>query len=78
MKLSEIKHILPNAEAVNFFLPDGSGVPEHFHVTEVGLVTKHFIDCGGKVRTEKNVNFQMLIFCPKEYRSFPWRDSPYV
>jgi hypothetical protein len=22
----------------------------HFHVTEVGLVTKNFIDCGGKVR----------------------------
>jgi hypothetical protein len=27
--------------------------------TEVGLVTKNFIDCGGKVRNETVVNFQL-------------------
>src|SRR5690606_19581099 len=26
---------------------------------EVGLVTKHFIDCGGTVRLEKKANFQL-------------------
>ena len=57
MKLSEIKKHLASAEAVNFALPSGEYVPEHFHVTEVGLVTKHFIDCGGVERTEKVVNF---------------------
>src|SRR4051812_44465738 len=31
-------------------LPDGSTVPAHFHVTEVGRVRKDFIDCGGTVR----------------------------
>lgn len=59
MKLSEIKKHLATAEAVNFQLPNGTLVPEHFHVTEVGQVTKHFIDCGGIVRNEKAVNFQL-------------------
>jgi hypothetical protein len=34
-------------------------VPEHFHVTEVGVITKNFIDCGGTIREEKVVNFQL-------------------
>lgn len=59
MKLSQAKNILKTAEAVNFLLPDGTSVPEHFHVTEVGLITKNFIDCGGTVRTETVVNFQL-------------------
>lgn len=40
-------------------LPNGGYVPEHFHVTEVGLITKHFIDCGGNIRNEKVANFQL-------------------
>ena len=59
MKLSEIKRELSTLENVAFVLPNGSHVPEHFHVTEVGLVTKNFIDCGGKVRKETVVNFQL-------------------
>ena len=59
MKLSKVKKILENVEAVNFNLPDGSSVPQHFHVTEVGLITKKFIDCGGTVRNESVVNFQL-------------------
>lgn len=60
MKLSEIKKHLATAETVNFRLPSGAYVPEHFHVTEIGLVTKHFIDCGGTERIEKVVNFQLF------------------
>ena len=59
MKLSEIKRELSALENVVFILPNGNYVPEHFHVTEVGLVTKNFIDCGGKVRKETVVNFQL-------------------
>jgi hypothetical protein len=59
MKLSEVKHALAGLPAVNFKLPDGSHVSQHFHVTEVGLVTKHFIDCGGVERKETVVNFQL-------------------
>jgi hypothetical protein len=59
MKLSEVKQALAGLPAVNFKLPDGSTVPQHFHVTEVGLITKHFIDCGGVERKETVVNFQL-------------------
>jgi len=59
MKLSEIKEILATAESVNFKLENGNSVPEHFHVTEVGIITKDFIDCGGTVRHEKVANFQL-------------------
>ena len=59
MKLSKIKEILPTLDNVEFQLENGTFVPEHFHVTEIGQITKHFIDCGGVVRTEKAVNFQL-------------------
>ena len=59
MKLSEIKNYLNTAESVNFELENGISVSEHFHVTEVGIVTKNFIDCGGTVRNEKVANFQL-------------------
>lgn len=59
MKLSEIKKILSNVDTVAFVLENGTAVPEHFHVTEVGLITKNFIDCGGTIRNEKVVNFQL-------------------
>jgi len=59
MKLSEIKNHLNSLENIAFQLPNGKLVPSHFHVTEVGKVTKDFIDCGGKVRSENVINFQL-------------------
>ena len=59
MKLSEVKTILEKLADVNLSLPNGQMVPIHFHVTEVGIITKKFIDCGGTVREEKVVNFQL-------------------
>ncbi len=59
MKLTDVKQALSEIPAVNFKMPDGSYLPPHFHVTEVGLVTKHFIDCGGVERKEIVVNFQL-------------------
>lgn len=71
MKLSSIKKHLATAETVNFKLATGAYVPEHFHVTEVGLVTKHFIDCGGTERLEKVVNFQLWDANDFEHRLKP-------
>lgn len=71
MKLSQIKELLKSAEVVNFQLPNGTFVPEHFHVTEVGLVTKNFIDCGGIVRNETFVNFQLWEANDFEHRLKP-------
>lgn len=71
MKLSEVKNCLGSLQGVNFELPDGSLVPAHFHVTEVGVITRHFIDCGGKVRTEKKANFQLWDANDIEHRLKP-------
>jgi len=59
MKISEMKQSLAGLDAVNFRLPSGEYLPAHFHVTEVGLVSKHFIDCGGVERRETVANFQL-------------------
>ena len=59
MKISEMKQALAGLAAVSFRLPDGTHLPAHFHVTEVGLVSKHFIDCGGVERRETVANFQL-------------------
>jgi hypothetical protein len=59
MKLSELKNYLSTAQSLHFELYTGAFVPEHFHVTEVGIITKQFIDCGGTVRNEKVANFQL-------------------
>jgi hypothetical protein len=59
MKLSQVKLILPTLNELKFKLEDGTIVPAHFHITEVGMVSKLFIDCGGTIRTEKRVNLQL-------------------
>lgn len=71
MKLSEFKNQLAQLTQLNFVLPNGQYVPRHFHITEAGLVTKHFIDCGGTVRTEKAVNFQVWVAKDFEHRLEP-------
>ena len=71
MKLSEIKNILPTLDNVEFQLENGTFVPEHFHVTEVGQIIKNFIDCGGTIRTEKVVNFQLWNADDFEHRLKP-------
>lgn len=59
MKLSQVKSELQNLNELVFKLPNGETIPQHFHVTEVGKITKNFIDCGGTVRQEEVVNFQL-------------------
>ena len=71
MKLSEVKGLLSTVEAVDFKIQNGGLVPEHFHVTEVGLITKHFIDCGGTERIEKVANFQLWNANDFEHRLKP-------
>ncbi|MDF2832938.1 DUF6428 family protein [Chryseobacterium indoltheticum] len=71
MKLSKIKEILPSLENVEFQLENGNFVPEHFHITEVGQITKNFIDCGGVIRTERVVNFQLWNADDFEHRLKP-------
>ena len=71
MKLSEIKNKLNQLETISFQLPNGELVPSHFHVTEVGKITKHFIDCGGTVRHEDVANFQLWNANDYDHRLHP-------
>jgi uncharacterized protein DUF6428 len=41
-----------------FVLPDGDYIGAHAHVTEVGLVVRNFIDCGGLVGKEEKIVLQ--------------------
>lgn len=51
MQLKTLKTILRTHpdRGVRFILPDADIIPAHFHITEVGHVSKRFIDCGGKL-----------------------------
>lgn len=68
MTLGQIKKILPELGTLGFQLEDGTFVPQHFHVTEIGKVTKNFIDCGGAVRSEEKVNFQLWTADDEDHR----------
>jgi hypothetical protein len=71
MKLSEEKLVLGELETIGFQLPNGELVPNHFHVTEVGKITKHFIDCGGIVKNEEVINFQLWNANDYDHRLHP-------
>lgn len=71
MKLSELKLHLNALKTIAFKLPDGSLVPNHFHVTEVGKVAKTFIDCGGTLRQEKKINLQLWEANDYDHRLHP-------
>jgi len=71
MKLLEFKTILKTKDTIAFQLPNGQLVPSHFHVTEVGGVEKNFIDCGGIIRKENRVNFQLWEANDYDHRLHP-------
>jgi hypothetical protein len=71
MKLSAFKNQLEKISEINFIQPNGSFIPKHFHITEAGLLTKHFIDCGGTLRTEKQITFQLWIADDFDHRLQP-------
>ena len=59
MTISALKQFLFTEQELQIELPNGAMVPAHFHVTEMGLSIKHFIDCGGTIRQEKLANLQL-------------------
>ena len=71
MKLSQVKDRMQENEVLNDQLPNGEMVPSHFHVTEVGAIDKKFIDCGGNLRAEKVINFQLWNANDYDHRIHP-------
>lgn len=71
MKLSQVKLALKELKTIGFQLPNGTLVPQHFHVTEIGKITKHFIDCGGTERKEEVASFQLWNANDYDHRLHP-------
>lgn len=63
MQLHELKSLLAeNAERhFRIRLPDGDAIPLSFHVTEIGRVTKTFLDCGGTRRETETCQLQVWV-----------------
>ena len=63
MTILEFKEILTQyqntTDPILFRVDNDTIVPPYFHITEMGLKTKHFVDCGGTLRSEQNVTFQI-------------------
>jgi hypothetical protein len=61
MRLSQLAQALVSNsdQPLQFMLPTGEVVPEHFHVTEVGRVYKVFVDCGGTRRESDTCLLQL-------------------
>ena len=71
MKILALKTHLLTLSSLNIKLPDGSYVPPHFHLNEVGLITKHFVDCGGIERQEKTASLQLCVADDYSHRLTP-------
>ena len=71
MKLSTFKKILSELDTLKFQLSDGRFVPAHFHITELGNVTRNYIDCGGTLRQENKLSIQLWVASDNDHRLKP-------
>jgi hypothetical protein len=70
MNLNEFKTLLEANRDKEFRLqlPDETTVPISFHITEVALVHKTFIDCGGTMRERKTCQLQAWVGPDEDHR----------
>ncbi len=68
MTLAEFQNALNTVDSLTFILPNGESIPAHFHITELGRTTKHFIDCGSTVREEQYATLQLWYADDTEHR----------
>ena len=70
MRFGDLRTLLGESGAapVVFQLPDGSPVPAHYHVTEVGFVRKEFFDCGGVRRVEQYCALQLWVATDTDHK----------
>ncbi len=71
MKLSDFKKHLSASSSLDFVQLNGALIPFHFHITEIGLLSRHFIDCGGDIHVEKLANIQIWVAEDVDHRLSP-------
>lgn len=70
MNLEQFKQLLTqnSGAELRFQFSDGNALAPHFHVTEIGKVTKDFVDCGGTRRTSECCTLQTLVADDVDHR----------
>lgn len=70
MNVSKLTSVLGEnvSKPVVIMLPDHTYVPKHFHITEVGIVTKRFMDCGGSPRSITHCSLQVWVANDKHHQ----------
>ncbi len=71
MKLSQFKsavQLLAPKENPSFIQLSGIPVEAHYHITEIGLVLKNYVDCGGVVRQERKATMQIWLANDTDHR----------
>lgn len=73
MNFNTFKEILANSteQTISVQLPNGSFVPAHFHLTEISLVSKNIVDCGGSLRKENTLVLQLWVASDTDHRLSP-------
>ncbi|AEW85383.1 hypothetical protein B0A78_08990 [Flavobacterium columnare NBRC 100251 = ATCC 23463] len=59
MKLSEFKQHLSRLDSFEILFQNGTFIPKHFHITEMGVLNKKYTDCGNTFREENYFTFQL-------------------
>jgi hypothetical protein len=67
MNVTDFKKHLKGLDELIFETPAGL-VPAHFHVTEIGLHIKQYVDCGGQMRSEKKASMQLWVADDLDHR----------
>lgn len=68
MKLAKFKQHLLEVTYPVFALESWTFVPSHYHITEIWLVTKQYIDCWGEMRHESVVSLQLWYADDRDHR----------
>ena len=59
MKINDFIEKLEQLEYPKFKTSDELRIPPYFHVTELGMKRKDFIDCGGNLKHTQHITFQL-------------------
>jgi len=71
MTLFELRSTLNKIDELTFCLPSQITLPAHVHLTELGLVSKTYYDCGNRLREERYVSFQLWAADDTDHRLSP-------
>lgn len=71
MRYSELLSAVQSIDELRIIDPAGHLVAAHAHLTEVALVRKHFIDCGGIERRADSVTLQLFVADDTDHRLAP-------